>query len=469
MRAILALVILALFAGLSFADGAPAPPDPATADLLDRALALAQSVPDQAERADAVGRVAAEIARYDPKRALAALKAEVETHEASSAMAAAAEVLAKDNRLLGLATLLRIDEVSTVMDALSRIIALEAIADFDEAAKIIERVEPLTVRRMVEREVARAIWADFPGERASAVEASLRWAQAITDPVTRNEALAYAAEGAAGLSLERAQEIAQDITDAEPRDLALRLIVQQVAGSDPEAAQALLGRIETPLQRDLAGAEVVAGLAKAGRAQEALALTDAVRKSLGEDIENPLDQSLIRERLATAIVGLEPAMALSITSEVWPPADRYALQCRLAGTIGRTDQGHAQELLRDAWIEVRRIDTPLFQRRIAAAGLASAAVAAPELLDRMAEDQPQLVQDALPAAVRILATDDPEAALKLTDRLTDARAAQQCRAVVVTLIAGSHADLARSVAEGLEMPGPKSAALVALAAATRAG
>jgi hypothetical protein len=137
--------------------------------------------------------------------------------------------------------------------------------------------------------------------------------------------------------------------------------------------------------------------------------------------------------------------------------------------VGRSDPQRAQELLRDAWIEVGRIDTPLFQRRIVAAALASAAVTAPELLDTMSEARPGLVQDALPEAVLELAVEDPAAALRLADRIADARTAQETRAAIVDRIALAQPNVARSIAEALEMPGPKSAALVALAAASRAG
>jgi hypothetical protein len=451
------------------AEQAPTSAPPQVQKLLDQALTLAKSVPDRAERADAVGRVAAELARYDPKQAMEVLKGELDTHEESLAMASAAEALAHSNRLLGLATLMRISDVSTVMAALSRIVALEVLADFDEALTLSSHIELLTVRRMVEREVTRTIWADTTGDRGQAVDTAVRWAQAISDPVTRYEALAYAAEGAATTDLARAQEIAQGIPDVEPRDLALGLIVKEIAVSDPETAQNLLGRMQTPLRRNLAGARAVAGLVKAGRGQEALTLVASIRKSVAEDLENPLDQSLVREQLAPAIVGVDPATALSIASEVWPPAQRHVLQCRLATSLNATDPKQARELLEDAWVEVKRTDAPLFEREIASAAIASAVVVAPDLLDKMAEQRPQLVQEALPAAVRSLAEESPEVALDLSAQITDPAIAEQARAAIVSLAGVTHPEIARNVAESLQAPGPKSAALVALAAAARAG
>jgi hypothetical protein len=469
MHALASVGALALLAAAPGAAEAPRPASPEVQQLLDQALALAQSVPDRAERADAVGRVAGEIARYDPKRALQVLKPDLETHETSSAMAGAAEVLARDNRLLGLATLLRVKEMSTLMVALSRIVAMEILSDYDEARQIVDRVEPITVQRMVEREVTREVWADIPGDRAKAVDAALLWAQGVVDPVTRDEALAFAAEGAATIDVARAQTIADGIKDAEPHDLALRLIVQQVAAGDPDGAEALMGRIRTPLQRGLAGAEVVGGLAKAGKTEAALALVAVVRSSVASDVESPLDQAIVRERLALAIADLNPPTALSIVSELWPPAKRYAVQCRAARAVAARDPKLAKDLIRDALIEVKRIDAPLFQREIVAEALASAALVAPEQLDPMTQERPALVQQALPDAVRALTLTDPEMALRLTDRIADVAVAQQARAGIACTIAARHPDLARRVAEGLQLPGPKSAALVALAQAASAG
>jgi len=79
------------------------------------------------------------------------------------------------------------------------------------------------------------------------------------------------------------------------------------------------------------------------------------------------------------------------------------------------------------------------------------------------------VQQALPDAARSLAPTDPETAVKLTERIADVPEAQQCRAEVVCAVAATHPDIARRVADALQLPGPKSAALVALAQAASAG
>ena len=457
--------LLTLLTGAARLPADDKPPTPAQAPaLLEEALTLAQSVPDRAERADAVGLVAAELAKSDPKRALELLKGELGTHEQSLAMASAAESLAQHNRLLGLATLLRIGDVSTMMVALTDIVAVEALTDLDEALKITDHIEPLTVQQMVEREVTRVIWADIPGDRAAAVDVAVKWARTISDPVTRYEALAYAAEGAATVDLARGQEVAQSIPDTEPRDLALRLVTEHLAASDPAAAQNLLGAIQTPLQRNLAAVAVVAGLGKAGRGDEAGRLAAAVRKSVDADLENPLERGEVLEPLAIAIVDREPTTALSIASEVWPPARRLALQCRLATSKAHKDPSLRRELIRDAWLEVRRNDSPLIQRQIASAALASAALVAPELLDEMVRERPELVQASLPAAVRSLAAEHAETALALIGRMEDARAAEQAKAALVAAVVGTNPEVARGIADTLALPGPKSAALVALAA-----
>ncbi|MGQ9733251.1 MAG: hypothetical protein ACUVX8_18490 [Candidatus Zipacnadales bacterium] len=433
--------------------------------LLEEALTLARQAPSAEERADAVARVAAEIARHDPKRALSIVAEELETHQQSVAISRAAETLARDNRLLGLATLLRIDDLSTVVVALAHIVAMEALTDFDEAKKITDHIELLTIRRIVERDVARAIWAEMPGDRKVAVQVSVRWAQAIPDLVTRNEALALAAEGAATIDLVEAEEIASYISDVEPRDLAWRLVIQQVAAHDPVSAQNLLGCIVTPLQRDLAGAAVVGGLVAVGRTQEAIRFAADVRKSANEDIENLLDRSAILEQLAVALAGVDSSTASSILSEIWPPAFRYRVQCRLVRVPGFADAAMARELLEDAWVELRRHDSPLVQQEIAAAVLAGAAVAAPDLIDSLAVQRPELVQAALPAASALLAGDEPEAALALVARIDDLRAAEEARAYIAQIVAPRNDELAQNIIQQLTLPAPKSAALVGRAAA----
>ena len=467
MRSLVPLVVSLLYGGLLSAQEPP-PQSPSDA-LLDQALALAKSVPDRAERADAVARVAAEVARTEPKRALEVLKGELGTHAVSSATAAAAQRLAQSNRLLGLATLLRIHDMSTVMVALSKIVAMEALTHFDDALDVVVNVEPLTVRRMVEREVTRVIWAEIPGDRAAAVDVAVRWAQTVDDPLTRDEALALAAEGAATVDLARAQEIALSISEAESQDLALRLVIQQLAAVDVDAAQRLLGRVRSPLQHNLAGAAVVSALMAAGRAPESLELAGSVRTSAANDLESLLEQSLVREQLALAMVSADAAGALSVASEVWPPADRYTVESRLARTIGRTDAARAEELLSDAVVEIGRIDSPLAQRRLAAAAVASAAVVAPGVIDALAQDHPGLLQAALPDAVLQLAAEDPDAGLGLTERIEDAKLAQETRARVVEVVATSHPETAQRVADGLALPGPRSAALVSLVVAARNG
>jgi hypothetical protein len=213
----------------------------------------------------------------------------------------------------------------------------------------------------------------------------------------------------------------------------------------------------------------VAGLVKAGRGVEALTLVASVRESIEEDLENPLEQGLIREQLAPAIVDVDPATALSILSEVWPPVHRHVLQCHLARNLNGNDPKQARELLEDAWVEVKRTDAPLSQRQIVSAAIASAVVVAPDLMEKMAEQRPQLVQEALPAAVRSLAEESPQVALALSERITDPSVAEQTRAAIVSLAGVTHPEIARSIAESLQAPGPRSAALVALAAAARAG
>jgi len=436
--------------------------------LLEAALVVAQSIEEAPLRADAVGRVAGELARLDPRRALGLVEGEVATHQQSEAMARAAEGLARDNRFLGLATLIRVGDRSAVLEALGRIVAMEALTDLDEAIDIVEKIDNLPVRRVVEREVARLVWMDIGEDERQAVEVAVLWADTIGDPVTHHEALAYAAEGAAGYDLRRAEEIADRIPAGDARDLAWRLVAQRISQREPGEALRLLARIETPLQRNLAAVAVLGGLAKAGQKEEALALAREVRLSVERDMEDPRDQGLILAEVAVGVVDLDAPYALSVLTGVWPPARRYSAQCRVARSDAHPGPQAQRELLEDAWVEVRRTDSPALQRQIASATLAAAEDVARDFIETMEGERPALVQAALPDAVRMLAIDEPELALSLAARIDGAAVREMARAEIAAAAVRTQPDLAKQISEDLTVPSARSAALVSLAsAATR--
>ena len=403
--------------------------------ILEQALQLAQSLPNSTERADAVGRVAAQLARLDPKRARDLLGEELVTHEQSEAMARAAEGLAESNQFLGLATLIRVGDRSSAIVALARIISDEAPRDLDEAVDLAEMIELLTVRRIVQREVTRLIWAEAEGDAREAIDVAVRWADAIDDPVTRQEALAYAAEGAGTLDLELAASIAARIPEGDSRDLAWRLVIETVSPGDPAGAGELLGRLDMPLQRNLAASAVVAGLAASGETERAIALVKEVRAAVEADVADPRDAGLILERMAEALADADLPLAQSMTVDVWPPARRYALQARLALSAAHPDAASRAKLLRDSWVEVRRTDAPFVQEQIAVSALAAAEVVAPELIDGWTEEQPELMQSAVPHACRLLATRDVDLAVRMASRLTEQAPAEWALADIAGLAA----------------------------------
>jgi hypothetical protein len=465
------MIVLALSAVLCAGPRSTAAPDTPKADtaealrLLEAALASAESIEETARRADAVGRVASELARIDPKRALKLVEGQVATHEQSVAMARAAEGLARENRFLGLATLIRVGDRSAVLDALGRIVAMEALEDIDEAVDITEKIDNLPVRRVVEREVARAVWMDIGSDLGQAVRTAVAWADTVKDPVTRYEALAYAAEGAAGYDLQEAEAIAGRIPAGDSRDLAWRLVIERISDRRPAEGLRVLGQVQTPLQRDLAATAVVAGLCHAGQKEEALRLAADVRASAANGIEDLRDQGLVLGRLALAVVDADLAYALSVLTDVWPPVRRYSTQCFVARSDNHPGPEAQLELIEDAWVEVRRTDAPLIQQQIASAVLVAAGDVAPEFISTMVEERAELVQEALPEAVAIAAGDDPDLALRLADRIEDPLAMEAARAQVAAETARTQPELARKIAEALRAPSAKSAALVALAKA----
>jgi len=448
------------------AEGAAAPQPTSAQALLEQALTLAESVPDAAQRADAVGLVAAELAKTNPKRTVKLVAGQMASHAQSEAMARAAETLAGDNRLLGLATLIRVSDRSAALVAIGRIIAMEALIDLDEAVDLTSKMDSLTVRRQTEREVSRIVWDELPGDKQKALQVAVQWAETILDPLTEGEALAYAAQGAARLQgAEAAAPIISRISSDDARDLAWRLVVQEIAPRDPVGAEALLGRIGAVFQRNLAAVSVVAGMAAGGRPADALRLAREIRSSVEKSLEDPRDQGLILGETAEAIVGVDHSTALSILASVWPPVKQYGLQCQLAPRVAEKDPKAAREMLEDAWLELRRMDSPLLREELASEALTGAMLCAPDLVDAMAKEQPQIVQNALPRAVGILAPKHPELASKLVERIGDPVAAESAKVAVITAIAGTQPSVAQELAEGLVSPGARSNALVALATA----
>ncbi len=432
--------------------------------LLERALAVAESIEDAPSRADAVGRVAAALASIDPRRSLTLVEAEAATHLQSEAMARAAEALARDNRFLGLATLIRVSDRSAVLEALARIVAMEALQDLDEAIDIVEKIENLPVRRVVERDVARVLWADVGSDQQQAVEVAVAWADTISDAVTHGEALAYAAEGAAGYDLARAEEIAGRIPAGDARDLAWRLVVQRTSPHEPMKALGLLRNLETPLQRSLAGTAVVAGLVAAGEKEQAVGLGREIRALAESGIEDLRDQGLVLAQLALATVDVDSAYALSVLTGVWPPVERYATQALVARSGNHPGPDAQRALIEDAWVEVRRVDAPLIERQIASAALVAAEDVAPELIETMLKERPDLVQAALPDAVGMVVS-EPELALKLAERIEDRVVRETAKAEIAAQTARAEPALARQITDGLTVSSAKSAALVALARA----
>jgi hypothetical protein len=126
-------------------------------------------------------------------------------------------------------------------------------------------------------------------------------------------------------------------------------------------------------------------------------------------------------------------------------------------------------MIQDAWIELRRTDAPLVLRRLAAGALAAAQQVAPDMIDGMLDERPELSQEALPEAVRLLGAEDPDAGLKLVERIQDSAAAEAAQAQVAETLAATDPDAARAIADRLTQPALKSAVLVALALATEQG
>jgi hypothetical protein len=185
------------------------------------------------------------------------------------------------------------------------------------------------------------------------------------------------------------------------------------------------------------------------------------------DIEDPRDQGLVLAEVAVAVADLDAPYALSVLTGVWPPVRRYSTQCRVARSDAHPGPQAQRELLEDAWVEVRRTDSPSIQQQITSAVLAAAQDVAPDFIETMVGKRPALVQTALPDAVGMLTIDEPELALSLADRIEGAAARETAKAEIAAAAVRTQPDLAKQICDALTVPSARSTALVALASAVR--
>jgi len=386
--------------------------------LIEQALVLANQVPDPTDRSDVLSRAASVLAQFEPRRALQIVEPLKPTHEQAVAMGRVAEALARENRLLGLATLLRMDDRSASITALARIVAAVARDHLDEAAEILDQIPNIATRRVVELEIAGEMARSDPGGPEAAYRHSRAFADTINDVAIRAEALTAVAPAAARVDAALAEEVLAAIPVPSARELARRRVVEASAAGNYPLAEATARLIGDPLQRGWA-------LVALAQSPEAQRQPDVARGLLQEaaaaarELEELRDQGALLEGVARALGRVDPEAALGIGAAVWPPHRRYVLQCELAVLLAPHDQKGATELAEDAWVEVRRQDAAMAVREIAQATLVAALQLDDGLFRQSLAAQPELTQTVLPAVAEELAATHPDLARRAAEALAD--------------------------------------------------
>jgi len=386
--------------------------------LVEQALVLANQAQDPAARTDALSRAASVLAQFEPRRALQIVEPLDPTHEQAVAMGRVAVALARENRLLGLATLLRLDDRSASIAALGRIVADVARDHLDEAEQILDQVPNIATRRVIELQITVEMAAQDPGGPEAAYQHSRTFADSITDVAIRAEAEASVAAAAARVDPAQAAELIGTISVPSAQDLARRNAVGVLAGSSFAAGEQLARQIADPLQRGWALVALAQSPTARSQPDKARALLrDAAAAAAG--LEELRDRGALLEGVALALGPVDPEAALGALPEVWPTHRRYVLQCELAAGLATTARDRAQELIEDAWVEVRRQDDPMVRREIAQATLVAALQVRQQLFDDCLAAQPELTQTVLPAVAEELASTDPALARRAAEAVVD--------------------------------------------------
>ncbi len=347
-------------------------PDPRGMAILEEAIALAQKLPNPADKAEAIGMAAEPLARYDPRRALKLVRSVDDCHEKSEAMGAAAISLARENELLGLSVLARVPDRSVSYMKFTWIMLARARQSVPQAIELAEKVENPAVRTVIQLEVARELAKWHPDGPRAAVDATIEWVKSIVFEAPKAEGYGYAAAAAAKFDLDWALKLARTPHGVD-RDIALRLVAETVAETDMRRALQILEEIVSPRERSSALVSFARVLRQADpkRCEQLLqqAATEAAR------VDDARPQGELRRAIAELLAPLDFEDALEVAEQAWPLAQKAAALESLAYTVAPQDPERALILAKDLWDETSFLQDPL-QRRLGFAHAVAAAGAA---------------------------------------------------------------------------------------------
>ncbi|TDP41211.1 hypothetical protein [Nocardia ignorata] len=355
---------------------------------VDRAEALALSLPDRARQADALVYLAEEIAETEPRRA---------------------------DRLIEQAESIAFDERTTTRDA-------------DHRAQLRARIAAAIARRDPDRALRLVTWIPVSSRTTATIEIAEIIAQSDAD---RAEALARTAERpdivlprvAAVVAISdpgRAEAIANTIVDPHRRVVALTRICLALGTIDPRRAVRLAERAEAIVDDVSDGTTrvyLLADIAAAVASVDAELATHSVARAeeLVSALLDPQQQLRVIPYLSSAMLEIDPDWAARrvLHAETLVGTDNIGSNelMEMAAVVGRTDPEHAERL-------ARSLPDPGLQSLALVRAVRAVAHTAPDRAESMAEGIADFEQQAaaLISVAWTVADGRPEHAAQLAER-----------------------------------------------------
>ncbi|MFI1996866.1 hypothetical protein, partial [Actinoplanes sp. NPDC020271] len=231
----------------------------ATLDQPARAEALARSITDREQQAEALVTVAEAVAATDPDRAETVAGSITDPDRQAWALIMVAEVVAatdpdRARRLAGHAE----TAARSITDPDRQVRALVTVAravaaDPDRARRLTDHAE--TAARSITDPnqqawalvtVAEAVAATDPDRARRLTDRAETAARSITDPEQQAWTLVTVAQAVAATDPDRAETVASSITRPEQQAWALVMVAEAVAAADPDRAETVAGSITDP-------------------------------------------------------------------------------------------------------------------------------------------------------------------------------------------------------------------------------
>ncbi|GGO01162.1 hypothetical protein [Nocardia rhizosphaerihabitans] len=313
----------------------------------DRAEIIAHAITDPDEQAAALTRVAVVVAGFDPDRAEAIAHTITNQIRQSYALAGTAVVVARADPDRAETIAHTITNQERQSDAFAGIAEVVARFDPDRAETIAHTIIDPSKQASTLARVAVVV-AGFDPDRAEAI------AHTITNQSKQASTLAVVAAVAAGSDpdpdraarlADRAQSLADTITGPYERASTLARIVEELAGSDPDRAETIAHTIAKPYEQTIA----LAGIAWAIAGSDPVRATRLIdhAETAAQTITDVHRQPGALETISTAAARLDFARAASIAHTIADHTHRARVLASIAGAMG-SSEGSAESHDRNA-------------------------------------------------------------------------------------------------------------------------